>query len=55
MQNDQPDEAHQAFDRALSLHKKTNRDPIAIMTRRRAAFLQSLEKRGVIPPKPIQP
>jgi hypothetical protein len=49
MLKDQPDEALQAFDRALSLHKKTDREPIAIMTRRRAAFMRSLEKRGVLP------
>jgi hypothetical protein len=35
-----------AFDRALALHQKTDREPIAIQARRRDAFLRSSEKRG---------
>ena len=55
MTQDKPDEALVAFDKALSLHKKTDREPIAIMTRRRAAFFRALEKRGVVAPKPAAP
>jgi hypothetical protein len=52
---DQPDEALQAYDRALSLHAKTEREPIAIQARRRAAFMRSLEMRGVITLPPRAP
>lgn len=52
MLKDQPAEALQAFDRALRLHPKTEREPVAIQTRRRAAFFRSLEKRSVTSPKP---
>jgi hypothetical protein len=51
MLKDLPNEALQAFDRALSLHQKTEREPIAIQMRRRAAFFRSLEKRGGVAPK----
>lgn len=50
MKRDLPDEALQAYDKALSLHKKTDREPIAVQIRRRSAFFRSLEKRGVVPP-----
>ena len=49
MLKDDPNAALQAFDRALTLHQKTEREPIAIQARRRDAFLRSLEKRGVVP------
>lgn len=53
MQKDMPDEALEAYDQALSLHKKADGEPITITTRRRAAFFRSLEKRGVsTPPTP---
>jgi len=55
MKADLPDEALQAYDTALSLHKKTDREPVAIQARRRSAFFRSLEKRGVIAPKPAAP
>lgn len=48
---DQPDEALLAYDRALALRKKTDREPLAILARRRSATQRSLEKRGVIAPK----
>lgn len=53
MLKDMPDEALAAYDGALNLHKKTDGEPLAIMTRRRAAFQRGLEKRGVVaPPAP---
>ena len=55
MKKDQPDEAVQAYDSALSLHAKTEREPLAIMTRRRSAVFRSLEKRGIVTPKPAAP
>lgn len=52
MLQDQPAEALDAYDRALNLQKDSEREPIAIMVRRSNAFTRSLEKRGVIAPKP---
>ena len=46
MLKDDPNAALQAFDRALGLRKKTEREPVAIQARRRDALLRSLEKRG---------
>src|SRR4030095_2484630 len=42
MIKDQPDEAIDAFDRALNLHQESQGEPIAIMTRRRNAFTRQL-------------
>jgi hypothetical protein len=50
MKKDQPDEALRAYDGALGLQQKTDREPIAILARRRSALVRSLEKRGVIEP-----
>ena len=50
MMKDKPDDALEAYDRALELHKPTDSEPLFILERRRAAFFRSLEKRGVIPP-----
>ena len=55
MQKDMPDDALEAYDSALKLHKKGDREPLAIATRRRAAFFRSLEKRGVGSPQPTPP
>jgi tetratricopeptide (TPR) repeat protein len=52
---DDPNAAMQAFDRALGLHKKTEREPIAIQARRREAFQRSLEKRGGLFPQNAPP
>ena len=46
MLKDDPNAALQAFDRALALHQKSEREPLAIQARRRDAFMRSLEKRG---------
>jgi hypothetical protein len=53
MLKDMPDEALEAYDGAFHLNKKTDGEPLALMTRRHAAFQRGLEKRGVIaPPAP---
>lgn len=55
MQKDMPDDALEAYDTALKLHQKGDREPLAIATRRRAAFFRSLEKRGVTSPQSTPP
>ena len=50
MLRDDPNAAMQAFDRALALHTKTEREPVAIQARRRDAFMRGLEKRGGVTP-----
>jgi tetratricopeptide (TPR) repeat protein len=55
MQKDMPDEALEAYDSALKLHKKADGEPLTITTRRRAAFFRSLEKRGVVSPQKPAP
>lgn len=49
MMRDKPDEALAAYDSALKLVEKTDKEPLFIMERRRAAFFGSLEKRKVLP------
>ena len=46
-----PDDALIAFDQALNLRNKNEREPLSILMRRQKAFQRSLEKRGVIPPQ----
>lgn len=49
MTKDLPDEALEAYDKALEQHNETDSEPLFIQERRRAAFFRSLEKRDVIP------
>jgi len=50
MQKDEPDQALEAYDRALNLHRGDKMQPYSILRLRHAAHLRSLEKRGVIAP-----
>jgi tetratricopeptide (TPR) repeat protein len=52
MAKDLPDEALEAYDKALEQQKATDSEPLFIQERRRAAFFRSLDKRGVIPTRP---
>jgi tetratricopeptide (TPR) repeat protein len=49
MSKDLPDEALNAYDKALELQDPED-EMLALQKRRQAAFFRSLEKRGVIPP-----
>jgi predicted Zn-dependent protease len=48
MGKDLPDEALNAYEKALDLVKETDNEPLFIEERHRAAFFRSLEKRGVL-------
>ena len=49
MKTDDPDGALDAYDRALSLQRKSGRESYPLQTRRKEAHVRALEKRGVLP------
>jgi hypothetical protein len=48
MARDLPDEAADAYEKALALEMANNSEPLFIQNRLKDAFFRSLEKRGVL-------